>query len=91
MNIPKFTFKLPDPQIPPEVPEEFKEYIKRQNAMLFLPMYADPIAPAMSFKKFIEVWGKNRKRGNTTPENIYRKPKEKGWLEKLYDEYLKDE
>lgn len=60
MNIPKFTFKLPEPYIPPEVPEEFKEYIKRQNAMLFLPMYLDPIKPVMSFAKFKELWGRNR-------------------------------
>lgn len=89
MNIPKFTFKLPEPQIPPEVPEKFKEYFKKQNAMLFLPMYVDPIAPAMSFKKFIEVWGKNRKRGNTTPEKVF--PCVRSKLFCMLEEYLKDE
>lgn len=73
MNIPKFTFKLPEQHIP-EVPKEFKEYIKRQNAILFLPMCVDPIAPAMSFKKFKEVWGKNCKSRGVTPENVYPKP-----------------
>lgn len=70
MNIPKFTFKLPEPHIPPEVPEEFNEYIKRQNEMLFLPMYYDNYAPSMSFERFMEVFGKNRKSSNATPENV---------------------
>lgn len=89
MKIPKITFKLPEPQIPPEVPEEFKEYIKRQNAMLFLPMYVDPIAPAMSFEKFMEAWGKNRKNSNATPENVY--PFVRSKLVGMLEEYLKEE
>lgn len=73
MNIPKFTFKLPEQHIP-EVPEEFKEYIKRQNAMLFLTMYLDPIAPAMSFEKFKEILGKNRNndKKKDDPRRIYK-------------------
>lgn len=72
--MPKFTFKLPEQQIPPEVPEEFKEYIKRQHAMLFLPMYLDPIVEPMSFEKFKEIMGKNRKCSDNASENVYPKP-----------------
>lgn len=50
----------------------------------------DMFAPPISFRKFIEVWGKNRKSSGITPENVYPKPKEKGWFEKFGDEYLKD-
>lgn len=61
MKIPKFTFKLPEPQIPPEVPEEFKKYIKRENLLLLSPLYYDWFAPTISFEKFKEIMGKNRK------------------------------
>lgn len=88
MNIPKFTFKLPEPQIPPEVPEEFKEYIKRQNAMSFLPMYFDYLAPTISFEKFKEILGKNRK-STSKPENVY--PFMRTKMFDMVDEYLKDD
>ena len=84
MNIPKFTFKLPEPQIPPEVPEEVKEYIKRQNAMLFLPMLEiDPEPLPMSFAKFKELWGRNRRSSTTKPENVYPKAERKGMARKV--------
>lgn len=100
MNIPKFTFRLPEPNIPPEVPEDFKEYMKRQQAMLFLPMHCD-YSPIMSFDDFKRLWGKRRDNPNVstmvveefttipTPR-ISPNPAREHWLKKFMDEYLKD-
>lgn len=71
MKMPKFTFKLPEPQIPPEVPEEFKEYIKRENLVLLSPLYYDYFANTMPFEKFKEILGKNRKCSDIAPDNIF--------------------
>lgn len=84
MTYPKFTFELPEAQIPPDVPEEFKEYAKRQMQYVAFGY----LAPTMSFEKFKEIMSKRRK-GTTKPENVY--PIVRSGLFDMIDEYLKDE
>lgn len=88
------------PDIPPELSDEFMEYIKRRP---FIPL-SDPYVPSMSFAKFKETLGKRRNvmvideptqikligSINPTRESSWIKEFEK-WLKDKKDEKMKFE